>query len=338
MAVTLRDIAQRVGKSVTTVSRALNDYDDVGPETKALVREIADELGYIPSAVAQRLQKRRSDTLGLILPTFGPRFSDPYFSELLAGIGNQASQHGYDLLVSTHAPGDDEINAYKRSIQGQRVDGLLIVRTRRQDARIEMLRAANFPFVAFGRTENPMDFPYVDEDGIHGMVLIAKHLVDLGHIHIGCITPPADLMFTHYRLKGISEGLAEAGLSLNSKYVYEGDLTQRGGYQAAQKILAAVPRPTAIVACNDLMGMGAISAAQEQGLLVGKDISITGFDNIPMAEHYHPSLTTVHQPIYQIGSLICQMLIQQLQGEMLTQRQVLLKPELIIRQSSGPIP
>ena len=170
------------------------------------------------------------------------------------------------------------------------------------------------------------------------MQLVAKHLVDLGHTHIGCITPPADLMFTHYRLRGITEGLSETGLSLDPNFIYEGDLTQRGGYQAAQKLLAATPRPTAIVACNDLMGMGAISAAQEHGLRVGREISITGFDNIPMAEHFHPTLTTIHQPIYQIGGLICQMLIQILAGETLAERQALLQPALIIRQSSGPAP
>ena len=216
MAVTLRDIAQKVGKSVTTVSRALNDYDDVGPETKARVLQVAEELGYSPSTLAQRLRKKRAETLGLSLPTYGPRFSDPFFSEFIAGVGNKASQRGYDLLVSTHPPGDEESQAYHQSIRGRRVDGFLVVRTRRVDTRIDILREAGFPFVAFGRTEGELDFPFVDMDGTQGMQLVADHLLQLGHKRIAYISPPGELMFAHYRMKGLRETLAKAGIQLPS--------------------------------------------------------------------------------------------------------------------------
>ena len=112
MPVTLKEIASRVGKSITTVSRALHDYDDVSSETKEEVWRVAREIGYQPNTLAQRLQKQSSDTIGLIIPTFGPRFSDPFFSEVLAGIGNKANTLGYDLLVSTHSPGAQELEAY----------------------------------------------------------------------------------------------------------------------------------------------------------------------------------------------------------------------------------
>ena len=120
MSATLKDIADKVGKSVTTVSRALHGYDDVSPETTALVRKVAQELGYTPNILAQRLQKRRTDTIGFILPTFGPRFSDPFFSEFLAGIGNTAAQLGYDLLVSTRPPGEEELVTYQEKVKGNR--------------------------------------------------------------------------------------------------------------------------------------------------------------------------------------------------------------------------
>ncbi|MFZ2423503.1 MAG: LacI family DNA-binding transcriptional regulator, partial [Anaerolineae bacterium] len=175
MSATLKEIAQRTGRSITTVSRALADYDDVSPETKSLVRRVAGELGYTPNLLAQRLQKRRSDTIGLILPTFGPRFADPFFSEFLAGVGNMAAEHGYDLLVSTQAPGDREMQVYRQKVQSRQVDGFVIVRTRRQDTRISYLEETGFPFVAFGRTENDLNFPFVDVDSIQGMRLIAEH-------------------------------------------------------------------------------------------------------------------------------------------------------------------
>ncbi len=335
MAVTIKDIAERTGKSITTVSRALAGYDDVAPETKLLVRQVAQELGYEPNLLAQRLQKQRTDTLGLILPTFGPRFSDPFFSEFLAGVGNRAARSGFDLLVSTQAPGADEIDAYRRKVQGRQVDGFIVVRTRRQDARIDYLRQAGVPFVVFGRTEGMLDFPFVDEDGVLGMRLMAGHLARLGYRRIACIAPPAELMFAHFRLQGLREGLAEHGVALEESQVYHSDLTQRGGYATAQSLLAGDGPPDAIAACNDLMALGAMSAAQGQGLTVGADVAVTGFDDIPMAEHSHPPLTTLHQPIYEIASTLTEMLLAIIAGKAPEQSQVILKPQLVIRRSCG---
>lgn len=337
MAVTIKDIAKRVGLSVTTVSRALNDFDDVNAETKELIRQTAAEMGYVPNSLAQRFQKRKSDTIGLILPTFGPRFSDPYFSELLAGIGNKAANQGYDLLVSTRAPGDEELLAYHHMVQGQRVDGLVVVRTRRQDDRIDYLRSVNFPFVAFGRTEGELDFPFVDEDGASGMRLVADHLVNLGHQRIACVASPPELMFSQYRLDGLRVRLQELNVPLDPTLVRVGDLTQRSGYEQAVELFNLPDPPTAVVAFNDLMAFGAMSAAQNRGLIVGSDVSITGFDNTPMAAHSHPPLTTVDQPIYQIGSMVCEMLVKCVRDEAMEQKQVLLQPELNIRESSGQV-
>lgn len=334
MRVTLRDIAEATGLSVTTVSRALNDYDDVSPGTKALIRRVAGEMGYSPNTLAQRLRKKRTDTIGLILPTFGPRFSDPFFSELLASIGNRAAQHGFDLLVSTRPPGESEMEAYRRKVQGRRVDGFVVVRTRREDSRIEYLRSEGFPFVAYGRTEGPLDYPFVDGDGCHGMLLVVGCLASLGHCRIACITPPPDLMFTQHRLEGFRDGLREQGIQPDEDLIRTGDLTQRGGYEQANALLDLPDPPTAIAACNDLMAFGAMSAAQERGLVVGKDLAVTGFDDTPMAEHSHPPLTTVHQPIYQIGSMVCEMLIGLTQGKPPEQPHVLLQPTLVVRLSS----
>jgi LacI family transcriptional regulator len=335
MAVTIKDIAERTGKSITTVSRALAGYDDVAPETKVLVRQVADELGYEPNLLAQRLQKQRTDTIGLILPTFGPRFSDPFFSEFLAGVGNRAARSGFDLLVSTQAPGVDEVSAYRRKVQGRQVDGFIVVRTRRQDTRIDYLRRAGVPFVVFGRTEGTVDFPFVDEDGVLGMRLMADHLARLGYRRIACIAPPDELMFAHHRLRGLREGLAEHGIALAESLVFTSDLTQRGGYAAAERLLAGPVQLDAIAACNDLMALGAMSAAQGLGLAVGQDVAITGFDDIPMAEHSHPPLTTLHQPIYEIAATLTDMLLAIIAGQTLEQSQVILKPRLVIRRSCG---
>jgi LacI family transcriptional regulator len=335
MAATLRDVAKKVGKSVTTVSRALHDHDDVSAETKALVRQVAAEIGYRPNTLAQRLQKQTSDTIGLIIPTFGPRFSDPFFSEFLAGIGNTANRLGYDLLVSTRPPGDQELEAYQNMVASRKVDGFICVRTRRKDARIEFLCEIDFPFVAFGRVEGANEFPYIDEDGSHGMKLVAQHLVQLGYVRIACIMPTLDFMFAQKRLEGLSTGLTENGVPLKDEYIRVGDLTQRSGFQNAMDLLDMQNPPDAIAAGNDLMAFGAISAAQDRGLEVGRDIGITGFDDIPLAEHFHPALTTAHQPIYKIGEMASEMLIKLIKNQPLDQRHFLLKPKLVVRQSCG---
>ena len=335
MPATLKDIAARVGKSVTTVSRALNDFDDVSPETKAMVLEVAEELDYRPHTYAQRLQKRRSETIGFIIPTFGPRFSDPFFSEFLAGLGNRAAEMGYDLLVSTQAPGELEIEAYRRMVEGGRVDGFVVVRTRRQDPRIDYLIKQEALFISFGCVEGESGFPFVDEDGAFGMSLIADHLVKLGFHEVACIAPDPELTFTSCRIDGLRKGLAHHGLVLDPGRIVTGDLTQQDGYEQAMLLLAAEKPPNAIVACNDLMAFGAISAVQEMGFTVGKEVAITGFDDIPMSAYSHPPLTTVHQPIYEIGGMVCKMLIQLIEGYPLEQEHIVLKPSLIVRQSCG---
>jgi LacI family transcriptional regulator len=335
MAVTLKDIARRVGKSVTTVSRALHDFDDVSPETKEIVRQAAAEMGYTPSSFAQRLQKQKSETIGLILPTYGPRFSDPFFSEFLAGVGNKAAEEGLDVLVSTRPPGQDEMQAYHSIVQGRRVDGFIVVRTRRQDPRIEYLCERKFPFAAFGRVEGTCDFPFVDENSAYGMQLVVNHLVSLGHRRIAFIAAPDDLMFAHHRMKGFREGLQRQGVPLDESLILIGDLTQRSGYSQGKALFSLPNPPTAVVACNDLMAIGAMSAAYKKGLVVGKDVAITGFDDIPLSEHSHPPLTTVHQPIYKIGQMVCERLIQHIQGICVAQEHTILTPSLVVRQSCG---
>jgi len=333
---TLKTIATQTGYSITTVSRALAGYSDVAQATREKIIAAAAELGYYPNIMARQLQKQRTDTVGLIMPTRGPRFADPYFSEILAGIGDGLAVQGYDLLVSTCPPGPDELEAYRQKVEGRRVDGLIVVRTRQQDERIAYLAQTSLPYVVFGRTNLDIDFPYIDEDGEAGLYQLTRYLIGLGHQRIGYISAPTDLMFGYFRLKGFQQAIAEAGLSDDNHLVVYGDLTRRGGAEAARELLRTAAQPSAIIAGNDLMALGAIRAAQEAGLQVGSDLSITGFDDIPPAEIM--GLTTLRQPIYEIGHRLSAMLCALLDGQAIATQHELLKPELIIRASSGSPP
>jgi len=335
MPVTLQDIGTRLGVSVATVSRSLAGYSGVAPATRQRVLQAAREMGYQPNVTARRLQKQRTDAIGFIIPTHGPRFSDPYFSELLAGIGSVAGQD-YDLLVSTYSPDTpDETQAYESFVRGRRVDGMLVVRTREHDGRIAYLLERDFLFVAFGRSRVAGDFCYLDVDGTAGMREATHHLINLGHCRIAIILPPENLMFTHYRRLGFEEAMTEAGLPIEEVLVGHGELTERSGYEAGRAFLMRDDPPTAIVACNDLMALGVISAAQGLELTVGRDVAVVGFDDVSLAAHSHPPLTTVRQPIYEIGQRICRMLIRLIEGETLEERHVILTPQLVVRESCG---
>lgn len=336
MAVTLKDIAGRLNISVTTVSRGLAGYDDVATGTRQRILETAEEMGYHPNLMARRLQKQRTDTLGFIMPTHGPRFSDPFFSEFIAGVGNEAAAHEYDLLVSAHDPdSEEETQAYIKATRGGWVDGLIVVRTRVNDGRIQQLCHHDFPFVAFGRTDDDLEFPFVDEDSETGIRILVQHFIALGHRRIAYIRPPAGLMFGRYRTRGFQDTMAENNLEVDPRWIVEGDMTQRGGAEQVDQLLALQPQPTAILAGNDLMAFGVINRLQQLGIEVGAEIAVAGFDDIPMAEHFHPSLTTIHQPIYDIGRRTCAMLIGIINGRTPQNPYELLTPHLVIRASSG---
>lgn len=332
--VTLKTIAAKTGFSITTVSRGLAGYSDVSPRTKQIILEAAEVLGYYPNLTARQLQKQSTDTVGLILPAQGPRFSDPYFSAIIAGIGDELAQHDMDLLLSKHPPGPKELSAYRRMVEGQRVDGLIVIRTRKQDERISYLSSTSLPFVVFGRSDLDIDFPYIDEDSEVGFFQLTTYLLSQGHTRIGFISGPDNLMFANFRFDGYCRALQEAGLTCDMEYVVRGDLTRKGGEKAARQLLLLAPRPTAIIATNDLMAVATVSVAREKDLKIGEDLSVAGFDDIPPSDYL--SLTTMRQPTYEIGRRLSNMLHQLIKGNPLEDRHVLLKPEMIVRNSTCP--
>jgi LacI family transcriptional regulator len=337
MPVTLKDIAVRTGKSIPTVSRALAGFADISQQTRDEVRRVAHELGYEPNAAARSLQQRRTHSLALILPTTSNlRFSDPFFSELLSGAVEQAAQFGFNVTVTTDT-GQDERETYLKHLRRRSADGYLLLRTQRQDARINLLREQDVPFVAFGRTEADNDFYCVDEDGAHGIRQAVDHLVALGHTRLACIAEPLNYTKSYHRVQGYLEGLEAHGLPLDATLLVETRFRQRSGKLAAQQLLDLPKPPTAIVACNDLLAFGAINEAQARGLVVGRDISITGFDDILWAEFGNPPLTTLRLPAHEVGRLVAEKLCR-LVAAQAVEKHTILRPALVVRQSSGPCP
>ena len=279
----------------------------------------------------------KADAIGLILPKENLRFSDPFFSDLLSGIVEQSAEYGLELNITTQLNAEKVEEIYLNYIRSRRVDGFILVRLERDDPRIHLLQEHNFPFVAFGRSETQSDFAFVDEDGKYGIRQAVDYLVTLGHRRIAYIGEPKKLYKSHQRALGYLEGLAANNLPHDPKLIFEGNFRQRSGRAGAYHLLDLDQPPTAIVAANDLIALGVISVAQERGLTVGKDVSVTGFDDIMLAEFVTPSLTTLHQPAYDMGVMMCKHLVTVINGEAPSPPQTVLQPTLIKRNSTGKI-
>ena len=334
---TIRDVAERAGVSTATVSYVLNNSRPVSEATRQRVLQAAAELGYRPNVLAQSLQARASRILGYAPPPTPPDMVNPVLDEFLHSMADAAGRHGYHVLVFATSEGEPEHLAYQELIQRNRVDGFVLSNTVADDPRIAYLMEVDFPFVAFGRANEAWDFPYVDVDGKAGIQMAVEHLLSLGHRRIGLIAWPEDSLAGRYREAGYRAALEAAGLPLDPALIVRVPHSEASGRQAMNRLLDLPPeqRPTAVVALSDLMAIGAMNAALERGLQVGRDVAIVGFDDLPLARYLRPPLTTLRQPLHQVGELVIDMLLRLIRGEELPQRHVLLPPELVVRESSG---
>jgi LacI family transcriptional regulator len=336
MPVTIREVARKLNLSITTVSRALDGYDDVAEETRQLVIRAAREMGYVPNQAARQLRRRRSDTIGYILPANAPRFTDPFFEEFIAGLADEASARGFDLLVSTSPPDSpDEQRAYERWTHGRKVDGVVLNRIRLHDWRVNYLSQAGFPFVTMERSLDAFDYPSIETCGRKWFQILVDHLVSMGHRRIAYVGASPELKIQADRYGGYCAALQSHGLPVDPVLIAEGDLTKEGGYRAGSYLLALPDPPTAIACVDDLTAVGVLRAAREYGRQVGQDLAVTGFDGVDGFEHTQPPLTTVNQPVYQIARQMVQMLLVQISKEPLLEKCVFVEPNLEIRASTA---
>lgn len=339
MKIGLKEVAEKTGYSITTVSRALAGYSDVNAQTRQHIVETAQSLGYEPNLVARQLRNQKTQTIGVIVPTNDRSFPNDFFGQLILGVSSAAAREHYDLLISAQIQGEEEMAAYQRIVGGNRVDGMILARTRQHDPRISYLQKKRHPFVVSGRSapNEPSNYPYIDVDSQAGVHMLVRHFAELGHQRIGLILPPEELAFTEFRLHGYQDGLKEAGLPYQPENVVYGDLLPSGGFRGTQQLLSSHQTVSAIIACNDLMALGAMNAIQAAGLRVGEDVAVAGFDDIPAAEFSHPSLTTIRQPIYDIGQQLVSLLMDVINGKPVEETQVILPCTLVVRESSGSL-
>ncbi|NNG02629.1 MAG: substrate-binding domain-containing protein [Inquilinus sp.] len=331
----LKGLATQLNLSVTTVSRALNGFPEVKAATRERVIDAAREAGYVPNRLARSLQKGRTEAVGIVLPLPTGHFHDPFFAELLVGLGQRLHEADHDLMVTAAPLGVEEVAAYRRLVEGGRVDAMIVGRTRRRDERIDYLLDRGFPFVAHGRCDADRPYAHLDMDSEHGFREICARLIGLGHRRIALINGPPELNLSRLRAAGYRQALEAAGSRADPDLLACGDMTEQGGHDAATRLLAT-QRPTALVCANDAMAVGALRAAKHAGLSVPGDVSITGYDDLEIARFTQPALTTLRQPVRKAGDKLAEMLLSLLAGAPADSLREIWVPSLVERESDGP--
>jgi LacI family transcriptional regulator len=327
----LKELADRLGLSVSTVSAALNGYPDVAVRTRERVIALARECGYTPNAAAQRLISGRAHAVGYVLPLPAGRFADPFFMELMIGLGEGLRPYGLDLVVTAAAPGAEELATYRRLIDGRRVDIIVLARTRVADERIELLRRLGFPFVAYGRWQGPLDFDSIECDNVLGGRLAGELLAGLGHRRLVMLGAPGIYNFTREREAGLCEAAATFGAEVS--VLESSDAVEEEGHRLLGEALTAEPDLSALFCANDRLAMGAMRAAFEHGRGVGRDLAIVGYDDLPLAGFTEPPLTTIRQPIRSTGRRLAELVLARLARPQAEPVSELWRPDLVLRGS-----
>jgi DNA-binding LacI/PurR family transcriptional regulator len=334
---TMREVAELAGVSRTTVSFVLNDTPNanIPPKTRRRVLDAVRRLNYVPDATAVTLVTGRTQTLALVLRQTAHQLSaDAFLGEVLRGLTRAVEPAGYHTLVHPVAPD----MTYGQLARSQKVDGLILSGPMVEEAELTALHAEGTPIVVQGTTI-PRDVPSVDVDNEAAARVAVTHLLALGHRRIGHITNARTVYAAaHDRLSGYCQALEAYGVPYDPRLVYEGDFTEDSGAAAMRALLDLDEPPTAVFVASDVVALGALQVIREHGLHVPDDISLVGFDNIPLVSHLDPGLTTIHLPAFELGQRAGEMLLSLVWGNALEQTRVLLETELVVRGSTGPPP
>lgn len=328
---TIIDVAVEAKVSKATVSRVLNNNEEVSEEMRSRVLRAMRKLNFQPNAQARSLSLKRSNLVGAIIP----EIRRPFYGEIIDGVEETLANAGYHLVIcSTHNRPGNEVNS-ARLLRERRADGLLVVTPREYDPNVwHDLLAENFPLMMIDGGVSA-DVSSVVVDNYEGSLAATRHLVGLGHRRIGILTG-LNTPECRERLRGYREALDEAGISFDPALLVSGDYLEASGATAMERLLELSGRPTAVFATSDLMAIGALQTLRRHGLSVPGDISLAGFDDIEPARWLSPSLTTVKQPLRQMGEIGARKLLKILSGEEPEVTRIVLRCELVVRESTAP--
>jgi len=336
--VTINDLAQELGLAKGTISRALNGYPDIAETTRTRVARTADRMGYRPMAQAQAIRTGLARSLGLVLNAGPGNAHKPFLTDFLDGISRAASEESWSLSVATAFDEADEVATMARLVEEHKVDGFILPRTKIRDARIDLLRDLNVPFVLYGRTGDPEGCAWFDISGEDAMRDAVLRLNGLGHRRIGFINGAGVYNYAPLRQTGYVAGLAAAGLAYDADLVRGGATTIAQGEKRGADLLALAAPPTAIVCALDMAALGVYRAAEARGLRIGHDLSVVAYDGIPEAATALPPLTTYAVDTRAAGARLARLLFHRIRGTDPIHLRETAPAHLVARGSDGPAP
>lgn len=312
MKVTISDIAKLAGVSKATVSRVINGSKPVSPEVRDKVMKVIDETGFKPSALARSLSTKKTKLIGVVIPDV----ANPVFSELVKGMEDQSNASGYNILLcNTYLSHEKELK-YLEILQDKEVDGIIFLTTDETEEQVEFFRKYGKPVVTVDRKFRKMEIPSVGVDDYEASYKAVNYLINMNHTEIAMVRAPLDdQSHGFHRFSGYKQAMADHGLDVHEDWVVEGDFTVKAGYDAMMKLLSSSTSPTAVFFASDLMAVGGIRCITDSGMRVPDDISVIGFDDIPIASMFIPSLTTTRQPTADIGMKAMEKLLKLIDGK-----------------------
>jgi len=326
---TVYTVAEHAGVSIATVSRTLAGSRKVSPATRQRVMQAIEDLNFEPNPSARRLAYMKTETIALVFPDI----SGPFYSTVIRGVEQEAGRHDHNVLIyGTH--GKEGSGRYLRTLSSK-VDGLIIMARSVDEDSLRSLERQGVPFVLLGHSNGQIQCSTISVDNEAGAYKAAAHLLGHGHQRIGIITGPENSPDNRGRLLGYQKALRDAGIPLRQNMIVSANFQYEEGRIAIHQLLEATSPPTAVLAANDEMAIGALDAASQKGLRVPEDLVVIGFDDIQMAALTRPALTTVRQPMQLLGEAAVTLLFERLQNPDAPSCDELLETELVIRQSCG---
>ncbi|MCP3819561.1 LacI family transcriptional regulator [Streptomyces sp. A3M-1-3] len=331
---TLEEVAVRAGVGRGTVSRVINGSPRVSDHTRAAVEAAVAELGYVPNRAARALAANRTDAIALVVPEPETRFfAEPYFSDVLRGVGAALADTEMQLLL-TFAGDDSKRRRLAQYLAADRVDGVLLVSVHADDPLPDLLEQLAIPAVVSGRRSADEPLASVDSDNFGGARAAVEHLIARGRRTIATITGRLDVYGAQRRLDGYRQALAEAGLAPDELLTAPADFTEEGGRRAMGGLLERRPHLDAVFAASDVMAAGARQVLREAGRRIPDDVALVGFDDSAVARHMDPAMTSVRQPIEEMGRTMAGLLLREIAGREGERPQIVLPTELVVRESS----
>ncbi len=334
--VTINHLAESLGLTKGTVSRALNDYPDISEATRLKVRRKAEKIGYRPLSQAQGIRTGRTRSIGLVFRTDLPNAQRPFIADFLAGVTRRASAEHWTLTVATAASEAEVLDIHRRLIDERKADGFILPRTDAEDARIALLRETGTPFVLYGRTSDLAGCAWFDIAGEDAMRIAVDRLWAFGHRRIAFVNGDARYNFSRIRLKSIKQAFRDKALPGDQTLFAHTAMTHDTGRDATFQLLDQPSPPTAVIFATDLAAVGAYTAAKSLGLTIGRDLSVIAYDGIPEGAYTDPGLTSFLVDNHHAGDRLAELLIRRVRGEPPETLRELAPAKLAERGSDGP--